>query len=228
MDRLSTGNCEFEAAKIEDDQLRRSKFRTRARRKADGRNEEGRLLASRSLYCLYLMSVYLLLATFSHFQPIKAQQKAQSNKLPDLVSATSDEPIVAIVGQDAFISCVAKNLQNYTIIWRFTNEANAPALDAASGTTTTTPSPSPSGSPINSELGAILTAGRQRVTSDNRFSVIQSHDTWLLKITNVALSDTGTYICSANSEPRVRALRVLSVIKPSGSSRQDIDATGEY
>lgn len=145
---------------------------------------------------------------------ISLQQQQSSNfdkfasikLLPDLTSATSDEPVVAVVGQDAFLSCVAKNLQNYTIIWRYTNEANAPAGSAgrtASGDE----------QQQQQEAGRILTAGRQRVISDERFSVIQSHDTWLLKISNARLADTGTYICHTNSEPRIRALRILSVIK---------------
>lgn len=156
-----------------------------------------------------------------------AQQQQQTNRLPDLTSSTSAEPIVAIVGQDAFISCVAKNLQNYTIIWRYTNEANAPGQDSV----TSPPiwlDPSGSSSKQPEEAGVILTAGRQRVVADERFSVIQSHDTWLLKVKNVRLADTGTYICHTNSEPRVRALRILSVVKPSLSgSAADVDSIGE-
>ena len=133
---------------------------------------------------------------------------AQQQQLPDLSSSTSDEPIVALVGQDAFLSCVAKNLQNYTIIWRFTNEANGPS-SATGGE-----SGSADKQAAGQEAGVILAAGRQRVTSDDRFSVIQSHDTWLLKISNLRMGDTGTYICHTNSEPRVRSLRILSVTKP--------------
>lgn len=171
-----------------------------------------------------IISIYLLLAIYNkdsfQQQPEEGSQQKQQQQgsgrlasiklLPDLTSATSDEPVVAVVGQDAFLSCVARNLQNYTIIWRYTNEANAPA-----GTTGSSGGNQP-------ETGAILTAGRQRVISDERYSVIHSHDTWLLKISNVRLADTGTYICHTNSEPRVRALRILSVIKAgqTGSNSQ--------
>ena len=176
--------------------------------------------------CAYLFLLVLQSTTCNKNVVLAEQQLARAaspaSKLPDLVSGTSDEPIVAVIGQDAFISCVAKNLQNYTIVWRYTNRANAPGeLSAAEGGE-------------QQEAGAadqqqqlattILTAGRQRVTQDARFTVIQSHDTWLLKITNVRLSDTGTYICQTNSEPRVRALRILSVIKP---SRSQTDAAGK-
>jgi len=152
------------------------------------------------------------------------------NRLPDLVSSTSEEPIVAVVGQDAFISCVAKNLQNYTIIWRYTNDANGPAggtpLDDQQGGSADSAQSEPSEGPRSAPAGVILTAGLQRVSSDSRLSVIQSHDTWLLKISNVRPSDTGTYICHTNSEPRVRALRILSVVKPSAG--QTDPSSGKY
>ena len=161
-------------------------------------------------------------------QTASGVNSALAGRLPDLVSATSDEPIVAIIGQDAFISCVAKNLRNYTIIWRFTNNANGPTAAATSEPSSgggpqqaITASRLTGGGATADDLGAILTAGRQRVSSDDRFSVIQSHDTWLLKITNVRASDTGTYICHTNSEPQVRAPRILSVIKPSSKSQSE-------
>jgi hypothetical protein len=183
----------------------------------------------------YLLLQLSLLVLASCCAPIWAQRQPQAvngplaSRLPDLVSSTSDEPIVALIGQDAFISCVAKNLQNYTIIWRFTNNANGPTAAAddngsssgnnADGRQSTT---QPIGAARLSapatadDLGTILTAGRQRVTSDERVSIINSHDTWLLKISNVRPTDTGTYICHTNSEPQVRVPRILSVIKPSG------------
>lgn len=208
------------------------KRRTRDRRKGLLLLKKTTELGTISLTCkaLVLLMVYLLISVI---EGSRGQQQANSNRLPDLVSSTSDEPIVAIIGQDAFVSCVAKNLQNYTIIWRFTNDANAPGADNVKAQQTTTGNnkqesnqEQSSSSRQAEELGVILSAGRQRVVSDDRFSVIQSHDTWLLKISNVRLSDTGTYICHTNSEPRVRVLRILSVIKPNGSSRQDVDAAG--
>lgn len=174
---------------------------------------------------LYLLSLISLIAPNSNgvIKQVHSQQlvPSSSKSLPDLASSTSDEPIVAIVGQDAFISCVAKNLQNYTIIWRYTNEANAPAA-TSTATASTSDTDGDTGS-VRAQQDVetnsnILTAGRQRVISDNRFSVIQSHDTWLLKISNVHQSDTGTYVCHTNSVPIVRALRVLSVVKPGGNN----------
>lgn len=181
-----------------------------------------------AIYSLSLIS--LITSPSGIFQQVNSQPQPQparslgssggsiSKQLPDLASSTSDESIVAIVGQDAFISCVAKNLQNYTIIWRYTNEANAPALSAAtSGPDDARPVENQPPLQDIEATGTILTAGRQRVVSDSRFSVIQSHDTWLLKISNVRQSDTGTYVCHTNSVPVVRVLRILSVVKPAGA-----------
>ena len=179
---------------------------------------------------LLLLAAFLLIQTqvALHFASALQQEGAASatQNLPDLTSGTSDEPIVAVVGQDAFISCIAKRLQNYTIIWRFTNDANAPAISSLENA-------NESNKPSD-QLGAILTAGKQRVINDDRISVIQSdHETWLLKISNLRLTDTGTYIWHTNSEPKVRVLRVLSVIRPSANNvgplraGQETDAEGK-
>lgn len=185
---------------------------------------------TRYLFLPQLLVSVLILSSSLAVLRASGQQQRTSNTLPDLVSATSDEPIVAVIGQDAFVSCVAKNLQNYTIIWRYTNDASAPGDDPrqqqapAAATTTSTSSSSPT-SKLPEDMSVILTAGRQRVTSDDRISVIQSHDTWLLKVSNVRPSDTGTYICQTNSEPKVRVPRILSVIKPAPGVQTD--APGE-
>lgn len=185
---------------------------------------------ARGTYLLLLSLAAALAASVQAQQATSASSSGSAverKSLPDLTSATSEEPLAAVIGQDAFISCVAKNLQNYTIIWRFTNDANAPAEFESADASRQQQQPSSSLKPSETELGTILTAGRQRVTPDERISVIQSHDTWLLKISNVRPSDTGTYICHTNSEPRVRVARILSVIKPS-QSQQSSELTGEF
>lgn len=194
-------------------------------------------------YYLLLFSIQsisligLLLLSFDNLgvkcqQEQEQQQQVVSKNLPDLTSGTSDEPIVAIVGQDAFISCVAKNLQNYTIIWRYTNDANAPgatSIDQSDNSTTTATTSGEKSTGAELELASqILTAGRQRVVEDDRFSVIQSHDTWLLKISNVRQADTGTYICHTNSSPRVRVLRILSVLRPAARGGSDSSVAGKF
>lgn len=173
----------------------------------------------------YLQASVLIIVSLIGFSGLLinnfTQAKLLSSKLPDLASGTNDEPIVATAGQDAYISCVANNLQNYTIIWRFSNDAHAPGLAADDKLPESSSSATSSSDKLEDvdATATILTAGRQRVTSDERFTVIRSHNTWLLKISNVKLGDTGTYICQTNSEPRVRALRILSVIrKPQASS----------
>lgn len=203
-------NCQLsilEAARAEAEVTRSLSNDWKSRRcQAKSRNEVRKL--SGLFYLIANILIYLLIntccLTVNNAQEI-------SSKLPDLISATSDEPIVTVVGQDAFISCVAKNLQNYTIIWRYTSDTNAPASTDNSGDQSDSLE-------ADSKLGTIISAGRQRVVADDRFSVIQSHDTWLLKISQTKLSDTGTYICQANSRPKVRVLRILSVIKASSNS----------
>lgn len=159
-----------------------------------------------------------------------------TRRLPDLASGTSDEPIVALVGQDAYVSCVAKNLQNYTVIWKFSSDANAAVgaeLREAPSTTTGPPPANATGDeetdefevvPPSGEFATIiLTAGRQRVTSDERFSVIRSHDTWLLKIKDAQQADTGSYICETNSAPPARAIRVLSVVVAASEAGPEVE-----
>ncbi|KAG9508936.1 Ig-like and fibronectin type-III domain-containing protein 2, partial [Fragariocoptes setiger] len=138
--------------------------------------------------------------------------KLSSTHLPDLASHTSTEPILAVPGQDVYISCVVKNLQNYTLIWRYSN-------DGKTGSGAFDTSASASGN-NDQDVGVIISAGRQRVAADSRYSVVQGHDTWLLKITHVKLSDSGAYICQTNSSPKVKAVRLLSVIRPTGTNGQ--------
>lgn len=213
------------------------------------------------------MSLFVigLLLTLIVVSGVKSETEV--TKLPDLTSATSDEPIVAIVGQDAFVSCVAKNLQNYTIIWKFSSDANA-AIGAELRDLPSPPSANIQTNPTNGAstiassnsrdqstnssnssketteiidnnsnnsdefesvqpsgefASVILTAGRQRVTSDERFSVIRSHDTWLLKIKDAQLADTGSYICETNSAPPVRAIRVLSVVTDGSEASVEVE-----
>lgn len=196
---------------------------------------------SSSRYLWLCLVAFSCLAEASDGDKLSVKLRRPSANLPDLTSSTSDEPIVAVVGQDAYISCVAYNLQNYTIIWRFTNDAHAPGLlapDSDSGATTTVASVSSTtndASPAldDADLGSIISAGRQIVSSDDRFAVIRSHNTWLLRIKNVRLADTGTYICQTNSEPKVRAIRILNVLKshfsgsPSASEALKIEGASE-
>lgn len=64
------------------------------------------------------------------------------------VNETSQEPVLVSPGDDAYIDCKVNNLESYTVLWKSVN----PTKDA--------------------DNGILLTAGRVRVTSDKRFSII--------------------------------------------------------
>lgn len=71
-----------------------------------------------------------------------------STGIPSL-DRTSNEPLFAVVGEDALIDCRAEKLENYTILWRF--------LDATKK---------------DDDAGEVLSAGPLRIVSDTRFEVL--------------------------------------------------------
>ncbi|GAB6027715.1 hypothetical protein CHUAL_001951 [Chamberlinius hualienensis] len=107
--------------------------------------------------------------------------------LPDL-RENSREPIRAIAGQEAILSCNVKNLENNTVIWKR----------------------------IKNGRPDVLTAGIIRVTSDVRFAAHHTKDSpqWLLSINPTRVSDTAQYVCEVNSSPAVRLFLLLTVTVP--------------
>lgn len=69
------------------------------------------------------------------------------NTLPS-INETSQEPIIASPGEDAYIDCKVDNLESHTVLWKSINLLR------------------------DSSNGKLLTAGKVRVTSDQRLSVI--------------------------------------------------------
>ncbi|XP_065358816.1 Ig-like and fibronectin type-III domain-containing protein 2 isoform X1 [Calliphora vicina] len=71
------------------------------------------------------------------------------------------------------------------------------------------------------KLDEILTAGKVRVTSDLRISVLHDEspkgrietggEVWVLLIKKLKPSDSGSYICELNSEPVLRSIHILTV-----------------
>ncbi|XP_037879473.1 Ig-like and fibronectin type-III domain-containing protein 2 [Glossina fuscipes] len=69
----------------------------------------------------------------------------------------------------------------------------------------------------------ILTAGKVRVTSDSRISVLHDEnpkgrlesggEVWVLLIKKLKISDTGSYVCELNSDPVLRSIHIL-MVKP--------------
>jgi hypothetical protein len=76
----------------------------------------------------------------------------------------------------------------------------------------------------------ILTANAERVTSDERFSVLHEAggQVYVLLIRNVTVKDQGMYVCEVNSDPPVRSFHKLLVLsgslQPPGA---DLSAPGD-
>lgn len=108
------------------------------------------------------------------------------------------QPLHVFEGEDALLTCVVRNLESNTLLWkREDKERGAPR---------------------------ILTAGENRVTSDLRFDVLHDSapavsgsvssggDVWVLVIKSARAADTGTYICEINSNPILRSFHSLYVV----------------
>ncbi|RWS28779.1 Ig-like and fibronectin type-III domain-containing protein C25G4.10, partial [Leptotrombidium deliense] len=108
--------------------------------------------------------------------------------LPNL-SETSQEPIVAKINDEVYIDCKVKDLENYTVLWKFVNPSE------------------------KLTEGEVLTAGNVRVTSDTRFSILhrQNESIWVLRINEVDETDSGIYVCEVNTIPKRKVARILSV-----------------
>jgi len=98
-------------------------------------------------------------------------------------------PMVRSVGEDALITCVVRDQSNFTLMWRRNSKG---------------------------KLGTrILTANAERVTSDDRISVIHEEggSVYVLFIQNITLKDDGMYTCEVNSDPPIRSFHKLSVVE---------------
>lgn len=77
--------------------------------------------------------------------------------LPNL-NETSQEAIVVLVGEDAFIDCKVENQQNYTVLFKYIR----PDQDL--------------------QNGEVISAGNIRVIGDTRFSVLHHSGKYKLQI----------------------------------------------
>ncbi|XP_015790397.1 Ig-like and fibronectin type-III domain-containing protein 1 [Tetranychus urticae] len=145
-----------------------------------------------SLNNIYCYSYYSLLT----FMLILSSFTISSTSALPSVNSTSQEPVIVSPGDEAYIECTVTNLDENTVLWKSINPVK------------------------ESDNGILLTAGKVRVTSDPRFSVIHRPDgnLWILKIEKVYPSDSGIYVCEVNSEPRVRVARLLNVSPFDGST----------
>ena len=125
--------------------------------------------------------------------------------LPDdaYIDEKMSSPIVIAEGHDALLTCVARNSdpQNHTVLWKLGDD--------------------------------VLTASMTRVTPDKRFSVIHDEggDVYVLAISDVVHTDSGTYVCEINTEPATRSFHQLAVISSALRApppRKDHNTNGNY
>ncbi|CAH1112848.1 unnamed protein product [Psylliodes chrysocephalus] len=115
-------------------------------------------------------------------------------------------PVHVYEGDDALITCVARNVGTNTVMWKKDDRER--------------------------HSMRVLTAGENRVTADKRYGVLHDSDTisskpggppelpsggdvWVLVIENSKPSDSGVYVCEVNSSPIVRSFHKLSVLSKS-------------
>ncbi|KAJ1522116.1 hypothetical protein ONE63_002427 [Megalurothrips usitatus] len=103
------------------------------------------------------------------------------------------QPVEAVEGSDALLTCVVTDAANSTVLWKYITrgqDGNPEAVRAR-----------------------VLTAAETRITSDPRFSVL--HDSgggvWVLSIQNATAKDAGLYTCELNTTPLQRSFHALIV-----------------
>ncbi len=113
-------------------------------------------------------------------------------------------PTVRREDDDALLTCVVQNQANYTLMWKKAEKDKAGPR--------------------------ILTANTERVTSDERVSVLHEPggQVYVLLIKAATVKDQGMYVCEVNSDPPVRSFHKLLVL--SGSLQPpggDLSAPGD-
>jgi hypothetical protein len=113
-------------------------------------------------------------------------------------------PTVRREDDDALLTCVVQNQRNFTLMWKKAEKDKAGPR--------------------------ILTANSERVTSDERFSVLHEPggQVYVLLVKNVTTKDQGMYVCEVNSDPPVRSFHKLLIL--SGSLQPpggDLSAPGD-
>ncbi|XP_064105649.1 uncharacterized protein LOC135215126 [Macrobrachium nipponense] len=107
--------------------------------------------------------------------PAHKRQSVQYSTLvgPSFVDTQLYAHAHAPIGQTAYLTCVVKNLHNYTVSWVRARDIH------------------------------LLTAGETTYTSDNRFVAVNpgGGDQWMLRIHHAQPSDAGTYLCQVSVSP---------------------------
>merc|ERR1719295_1543119 len=103
-------------------------------------------------------------------------------KVPSLVDSLTT-PLVVAEGHDAAITCVVRNIANYTVLWRGLQDRLLT---------------------VGSER--LTTDGRMNVVHD------EGGDVWVLTIQNTTHRDSGTYKCQVNTNPPMQSFHKLTVL----------------
>ncbi|XP_071541480.1 uncharacterized protein [Panulirus ornatus] len=117
--------------------------------------------------------------------PAHKRQSVQYSTLvgPSFVNTSLHAHTHALIGQTAYLTCVVRNLHNYTVSWVRARDIH------------------------------LLTAGETTYTSDHRFVAVNpgSGGRWVLRLHHARPSDAGTYLCQVSVSPPISSPVTLLV-----------------